>query len=205
MKNRAYTPAQASAVTELPLKAVHKLIEGHLIRPRRRRVGQETQRFLSAEQLIYLKLEAEGVRLLPMVERRKVAKAIETSPDVDFFAISDGQALVVQVKTAREGVTQNLLRLGKAEQMIVSDPEVMQGTPVYRGTRIPVELVANMLEQGTTVEEIVKGYPALDSEKVGMATLYMLAFPRRGRPARRPWAKHAPIKVSLHRSISTVK
>jgi uncharacterized protein (DUF433 family) len=202
MKSQVYTPAQASAITELPLRAVNKLIEGDLIRPRRLRVGKEVQRLLSAEQLIYLKLEAEGVRLLRLVERRKVAKAVETFPDVDFVFISTGKAVVVQVKTAREGVAQNLLRLRKAEQMIVTDPEIMRGAPVYLGTRIPVELVANMLEQGATVEDIIEGYPALDAEKVGLAKLYMLAFPRRGRPAQRPWAKQTPIKVSRHRSTS---
>ena len=64
MNDAIYTPAQASAVADLPLKAVHKLIDGRLIRPRRRRVGRETQRFLSQDQLVYLRLEAEGVKLL---------------------------------------------------------------------------------------------------------------------------------------------
>ncbi len=82
--------------------------------------------------------------------------------------------------------------------MIVSDPEIMQGTPVYRGTRIPVELVADMLRQGATVEEIVAGYPALDSEKIALAMPYMLAFPRGDTYAHRPWVRQAPVKVSRY-------
>ena len=80
--------------------------------------------------------------------------------------------------------------------MVVSDPEVMGGTPVYRGTRIPVDLVATMSAQGATVEEILDGYPALNREKVELAPLYVAAFPRRGRPARRPWAQRKPIHVA---------
>jgi len=49
--------------------------------------------------------------------------------------------------------------------MITSDPEIMRGTPVYRGTRIPVELIADMLREGATYQEILAGYPALDREK----------------------------------------
>lgn len=196
MKDHAYTPAQASAIADLPLKAIHKLIDSNLIRPRRLRIGQATQRVLSREQLIYLRLEAEGVRLLPLVTRREVAKAVEASPDADVVRVSKGPALIVQVKMARQKVRQGLLRLRKAEQMIVSDPEIMRGTPVYRGTRIPVELVAEMLRQGATVDEIVSGYPALSREKVELAPLYVSAFPRRGRPVQRPWAEGKPVRVS---------
>ena len=82
--------------------------------------------------------------------------------------------------------------------MIVSDPEIMRGTPVYRETRIPVELIADMLSQGAKPEEILEGYPALDREKVELAPLYVQAFPRRGRPASRPWAKRKPLRVTRH-------
>jgi uncharacterized protein (DUF433 family) len=94
--------------------------------------------------------------------------------------------LFVQVKGARKDVERELKRLRKVEQMVVSDPEVMGGTPVYRSTRIPVDLVATMVAQGATVEEILEGYPALSREQVELAPLYVAAFPRRGRPARRP-------------------
>ncbi len=60
MNDDVYTPAQASAVADLPLKAVHKLIDGRLIRPRRMRVGRESQRFLSQGQLVYLRLEPKA-------------------------------------------------------------------------------------------------------------------------------------------------
>ena len=69
MNTTEYTPAQASAVANLSLPAVHKLIERRLIRPRRLRTGRSVQRMLSREQVLYLRLEAEGVRLLPLAEQ----------------------------------------------------------------------------------------------------------------------------------------
>jgi uncharacterized protein (DUF433 family) len=196
MPEDSYTPAQASAIARLPLKAVHKLIDGRLIHPRRTRRGSETQRLLSREQLVYLRLEAEGVRLLPVSSRREVARAVESTPGVDSVAISGCSVLVVEVKTARLEVERELKRLRKAEQMVVSDPEIMSGTPVYRRTRIPVELVASMMDQGASVKEILDGYPALTREQVNLAPLYVKAFPRRGRPARRPWARQEPVRVT---------
>jgi uncharacterized protein (DUF433 family) len=150
---------------------------------------QQVQRLLSVEHLVYLRLEAEGIRLLPMASRRELARALDSAPNTDFLTVSGGSALVVLVKSARRNVERELKRLHKVEQMVVSNPEVMGGTPVYRGTRIPVDLVATMSAQGATVEEIVDGYPALTREQVELAPLYIAAFPRRGRPVRCPWAK----------------
>src|SRR6202165_158580 len=198
METTEYTPAQASAVANLPLPAVHKLIERRLIRPRRLRTGRSIHRMLSREQVLYLRLEAEGVRLLPMAARRAIAKKIESSPEIDTVILTEGSALIIQVKSVRLELNQDLKRLERAENMIISDPEIMRGTPVYRGTRIPVDLIADMLSQGAKPEEILEGYPALDREKIELAPFYIQAFPRRGRPASRPWAKRKPILSTRH-------
>ena len=202
MTANSYTPAQASAVTKLPLKAVQKLIEVRLIRPRRMRPGREVQRLLSPEQLVYLRLEAEGVRLLPLAARREVARTVVSKPEVNSISVSGGSALVIEVERARREVEQEVKRLRKVQKMVVSDPEIMRSTPVFKGTRIPVELVAEITAQGATVEEILAGYPALNREQVELAALYVAAFPRRGRPAQRPWAKQKPARVSRrHRAV----
>jgi uncharacterized protein (DUF433 family) len=199
METMEFTPAQASAVANLPLRTVHKLIERRLIRPRLRRKGRSLQRMLTREQLLYLRLESKGLRLLPIATRRSLAKKIEKSPEIDVVCLTEGSVLVVQVKSARQELDQDLKRLQRAEEMIVSDPDIMRGSPVYRGTRIPVQLVADMLSQGATAEEIVEGYPSLDKEKVALAPFYVQAFPRRGRPAAKPWAKSKPIRATRYR------
>ncbi len=173
-------------------------MERRLIRPRRLRTVRSIQRMLNHGQVLYLRLEAEGVRLLPLAARRAIAKKIQSSPEVDVVVLTEGSALVIQVKSVRLELDVDLRKLERAEDMIVSDSEIMRGTPVYRGTRIPVELIADLLSQGAKPEEILAGYPALDREKVELAPLYVQAFPRRGRPASRPWAKRKPIRVTRH-------
>ena len=194
-----YTAAEASAVTNLPLRSVHKLIERRLVRPRRLRTGKSVQRLLSFEQLVYLRLEAEGLRVLPIAVRRDIAKRIEGDSGIDVVCLSGGRAITIQVKAVRNELAEEVKRLRRAQDVIVLDPEIMRGTPVYRGTRIPVEIVADMLNQGASVEEILEGYPALDREKVELATLYLQAFPRRGRPASRPFAKRKAVRTTRHR------
>jgi uncharacterized protein (DUF433 family) len=182
-----YTPAQAAAVTGLPLAAVHKAIDSRLIRTRSTRSGGSVRRLLTKEQLIYLQLEAEGLRLLPVGTRREIAESIQRSPDAEKLPVTNGTALLIEIGVARRTVENQLKQLAHIEQMVVNDPEIMRGTPVFKGTRIPVDLVADMLSQGATAEEILEGYPTLSKEKIAGAPLYMRAFPRRGRPSRRPW------------------
>jgi uncharacterized protein (DUF433 family) len=182
-----YTPAQATALTGLPLAAVHKAIDTRLIRPRTARSGATVRRLLTKEHLIFLQLEAEGLRLLPVGTRREIAESIQRSPKTEKLHVANGTALLIEIGSARRKIESQLKQLARIEEMVVSNPEIMRGTPVFRGTRIPVDLVADMLAQGATAEEIHEGYPTLNKEKIAIAPLYVRAFPRRGRPSRRPW------------------
>jgi uncharacterized protein (DUF433 family) len=202
-----YTPAQASAVTGLPLAAIHKAIDSRLIRRRSARSGTTVRRLLTKEQLIYLQLEAEGLRLLPVGTRREIAESIRRSPKTDLMAIGNGTALFVELTAARRKVECQLEKVADIEAMVVSDPEIMRGTPVFKGTRIPVDLLADMLAQGATTDEILEGYPTLSKEIIAVAPLYMRAFPRRGRPSHRVWqgkkamgCKSVPLNTLLKNS-----
>jgi uncharacterized protein (DUF433 family) len=182
-----YTPAQAASLTGLPLAAVHKAIDSRLIRLRATRSGTTVRRLLTKEQLIFLQLEAEGLRLLPLGTRREIADLLQQSPKLDRLPVGGGTALRIEIKPARRKVEIQLKQLARMQEMVVSNPEIMRGTPVFKGTRVPVDLVADMLAQGATADEILEGYSTLDREKISIAPLYMRAFPRRGRPSRRPW------------------
>jgi uncharacterized protein (DUF433 family) len=188
-----YTPAQAAALTGLPLAAVHKAIDSGLIRPRTTRAGTTVRRLLSKDQLIFLQLEAEGLRLLPLGTRRGVAALLQRAPKTDRLPVGNGTALHVEIKPARLKVESRLKQLARMEEMVIRNPDIMCGTPVFKGTRIPVDLVADMLAQGATENEILEGYPALDQEKLAIAPLFIRAFPRRGRPSRRPWQGKKPL------------
>jgi uncharacterized protein (DUF433 family) len=133
-------------------------------------------------------MEAKGLRSLPLSTRRHVARAAEQDPRIDAMFIHEGSVILIQCKSARKEVETGLRRLAEATRQVISDPEVMGDAPVYKGTRIPVHGIADMLVQGATVAEILEGYPALTREKIELATLDVKAFPRRGRPAVRSWA-----------------
>jgi uncharacterized protein (DUF433 family) len=46
-------------------------------------------------------------------------------------------------------------------QVIIRDPEVMHGTPVFLGTRVPVQTLFDYLECGETLEDFLEGFPTV--------------------------------------------
>lgn len=57
-------------------------------------------------------------------------------------------------------------------QMIVSDPEVMMGKPVIRGTRVTVESILERLGAGETIENILAAHPRLTVEAIRAAQAF---------------------------------
>jgi len=49
-------------------------------------------------------------------------------------------------------------------QAITRDPETMHGTPVFRGTRVPVQTLFDYLEGGESLDDFLEGFPTVSSE-----------------------------------------
>ena len=49
-------------------------------------------------------------------------------------------------------------------QAIIRDPEIMHGTPVFRGTRVPVQTLFDYLEGGDSLDEFLEGFPTVSRE-----------------------------------------
>ena len=54
--------------------------------------------------------------------------------------------------------------MSSADSVIVKNPNILSGTPVFRGTRVPLQLLFDSLERGHTLEEFVEGYPTVSRE-----------------------------------------
>jgi uncharacterized protein (DUF433 family) len=48
--------------------------------------------------------------------------------------------------------------------VIVQDPEIHSGEPVFRGTRVPFQTLLGYLEGGETLDEFLKQYPGVSRE-----------------------------------------
>ena len=52
----------------------------------------------------------------------------------------------------------------KRESVIVSDPEILGGTPCFRGTRVPVDSLIDYLEAGDSLDEFLDNFPSVSRE-----------------------------------------
>ena len=48
--------------------------------------------------------------------------------------------------------------------VIVKDPDILGGTPVFRGTRVPIQNLFDYLEGGETLEDFLQGFPTVTRE-----------------------------------------
>jgi uncharacterized protein (DUF433 family) len=55
---------------------------------------------------------------------------------------------------------------------IISNPKILGGKPIIKGTRISVEFIMELVASGMTVGEIIKAYPFLKQEDVMAALRY---------------------------------
>ena len=50
--------------------------------------------------------------------------------------------------------------------VIQRDPEIMGGTPVFTGTRVPIQNLVDYLEGGETIDEFLVGFPTVKRQQV---------------------------------------
>jgi uncharacterized protein (DUF433 family) len=54
--------------------------------------------------------------------------------------------------------------MASTSDVIVRDPEILGGTPVFRGTRVPLQALFDSLEAGEALEEFLQGFPSVTRE-----------------------------------------
>jgi len=50
--------------------------------------------------------------------------------------------------------------------LIASSPDVLGGTPVFSGTRVPVQTLIEYLEGGETIDDFLQGFPTVTRDQV---------------------------------------
>lgn len=52
-----------------------------------------------------------------------------------------------------------------AETLVIRDPEILSGTPVFAGTRVPVQTLLDYLEEGQDIDAFLDDFPSVKSEQ----------------------------------------
>jgi uncharacterized protein (DUF433 family) len=53
-----------------------------------------------------------------------------------------------------------------AQPIVTSSPDILSGTPVFAGTRVPVQALIDYLEGGETIDNFLEGFPTVKRDQV---------------------------------------
>ncbi|GLI95580.1 DUF433 domain-containing protein [Methylocystis echinoides] len=183
-------PTEAAVVARVALRDVNRVIderilpEGFFSLDDGRRVAAaactliafyfDSARRLTSEERLFAIREV-GARL-----SRSRAHAFSSVLDED-WTVRD-EFLTIDFAPFVRRTKERMDRLAAARDLITSDPEILGGAPIVRGTRIPAYDVAACVAAALPTKRILEAYPTLDADKVELAALYAEANPVRGRP-----------------------
>ena len=51
-------------------------------------------------------------------------------------------------------------------RIITISPDIMGGTPVFTGTRVPIQTLLDYLEAGESIDDFLEGFPTVTREQI---------------------------------------
>jgi uncharacterized protein (DUF433 family) len=182
---------EAAFVTGVPLKQVHRIVDAGLLRGVVE--NREGARVILGNGLVGLKLAHETAELFSPEGRRRMVRRLLERPEAKTV---EENAVTVDLRPMAAAIRRGLSTLEKAKKTVAIDEGVLGGTPCFKGTRIPVHDIAVMIANGEQKYDVLAAYPELTANQIDLAVIYAEAYPRRGRPRRKPvWRKGSPVST----------
>jgi len=209
-----YVPTEAAFVSDLSVRDVQKAFDEGWFGLQPRQSANRARRGLGLAELLHLRVIKDTSRHIVLLTETKRQIHEQLRARMSGFAIQFSMSdqgwssqcsiifrsmtkllkepvrvaeISIDTQHAWQQMIERLAEITAARLSVVSDPDIRGGEPVVRGTRIPVHLLASLVEQGATTEEILSDYPALDAERLRLSLRYAQHHPRLGRPKQRPW------------------
>jgi uncharacterized protein (DUF433 family) len=189
-RKRLLTTAEAAVVAGIPVRSVNRAIDEKILPVNFFEADSEGGRRIRADGCVFLAfyfgaagrlIAEERLRIIALASNRKQMAA---AGDREKEWIIRQEFLSVDLAPFLRDVEGRLDRLRKAEALVVEDPEILSGTPVIRGTRVPVYDIA-ALAAAEPLQRILEDYPSIDGEAVALAQVFAEANPTPGRPPHR--------------------
>lgn len=183
-------PTEAAVVASVPLRDVNRAIDEHILP--KWFVSTSGGRFVAADACSLIEFYVSSAGRLTSEERLFAIR--EVGSRLYKFRSRPRRSMGVENWTVRHdfltidltpfvlGARERMTRLMAARKMVVVDADLLGGTPVLRGTRVPVHDIAASVAAGVPMDRIRSAYPSLDREMVELAVVYAEANPPRGRP-----------------------
>jgi uncharacterized protein (DUF433 family) len=191
MDSKGFSLREAAAIAGIPESRIRTAIEKRSITPPSSRVGKSIRYEFDLNELLFIKLLTEFPFSLQKEDKDSLRQLVGKSsgsvgrwqmrgPDL---LIQKGELSVsVHYHPLRKQLVQNANLYRKGGDRILSDPEILGGEPVFKGTRIPLEHIASLFRKGVSEAEIREDYSALSDLDLAFAAIHARMSPPPGRP-----------------------
>ncbi len=183
------TRREAAEITGTSISTINKAIEQRVVPIHR----EGKQPLLDSDALALITIFNLAPVRLPVSVKQDVRRWIVTEKPyrrkkAAEFAVGDGPLVIRCTVEVRERAQAGERYARNRDRFIISDPEILGGAPVIKGTRMLASTVARRIDGGDTLERLQSEFPMIPREAFDAAYWYAKANPQRGRPAK-PWHK----------------
>lgn len=188
---KRFSLREAAAIAEIPESTIRTAIEKQSIRPPSSRVGKAVRYEFDLNELLFIKLLTEFPFSLPKEDKDSLRQLVGKSSGSagrwkirgdDLLIKKAGLSVLVRYRLLRRQLVRRVTLYRDGGERIFSDPEILNGEPIFKGTRIPLNHIAGLFRRGTSETEIREDYPALRDLDLAFATLYARMGRSPGRP-----------------------
>lgn len=190
------TPSETSVISGVPIRHIYKVARERL--PRGLTVRRGGGILFRPAAAICFRIDHQLPKDVPLAVRRAFYASIRRDPRARTLEHKAGAlSYVLDVSAVERAVDVERDAYREAMSLIVEDPEIQAGAATFKGTRILVHTVADLLKAGVSAEELKEDYPRLTDAMLAAAPIFARSHPRRGRPRMPSWRKKAPLSVEL--------
>jgi uncharacterized protein (DUF433 family) len=178
--SQLFTRNETAEISGVSVNAVNKALEQRIAKPRRSR----GRTLLAVEEAAALALISQiPVRLSVKLKRELRDWIVNRSPQpAEELELSP--ALRIAMTDYASEVAERAAEYARLRDKYVEvDSRKLGGTPVIRGTRMPVRTLAQLVEAGESREVLREDYPHIPEEAYEVAAVWARGNPRRGRPS----------------------
>lgn len=180
------TAREASFVADVGYRRIVKAFENRRVESVS---GRARMRRLNVRGVLSVAV-AERLKLYPTRVQERIqgqvdatigkARALSEVRDVmvaDYLVVTTFKA--AELARLVEGRLEKLERL---RELVVTDPRVQAGAPTFKGTRILVRHVAELVRNAVGRQEVAEDFPEITDEMLDLAVLFDRLYPQKGRP-----------------------
>lgn len=208
------TPSEAAVIASVTVRDINRIIDERILPEHFYAVGNGRRLRVTACPFVQfyfhaakaLTAEERGVLIVrlskqigPTIARYPISLWRRSSRPED-WTVKDGY-LTVSLWEFATSTQDRHAELAEARELVVEDSDILDGTPVIRGTRIPVYDIAASVAADISHERIRAAYPSLNDRMIELAAIYAEATPPRGRP-RRPAMIPPDVRTISERKVA---